>query len=426
MDNSLKILDTIKYLVGNTDIVKKSSETPALPMFSERAVSFLSALSKELLSVPGIRNHMDVMSYAYWIRKASLEQAKQDVLHSEIDNNDVYRIGRGVAFHIAPSNVPVNFAVSMTSSLLAGNITMIRVSNKEFEEVDIICSAINKNLEKDEFTEMKHYICIMRYEHSDEITAYLSSICDVRIIWGGDRTIEQIRKYPIPPRAIEMCFADRHSVAVIRPEKYLEKVDSDQAEEIAKKFYTDTYYSDQNACSSPRIVVWLCDKMRKTKTGQSAKEIVDKAKKLFWDYLEKEADERYEMQPIQAIDKMSMFTELSMKKDGVELKKRSNKLFIIDVDELSSDVMDYKMGGGYFFEFTTDSLDGIIPIMGKNCQTIALMGIDKQDMVDFVMKTGVRGVDRVVEIGDTMGLEFTWDGYQMIEAMSRIVYVYNR
>ena len=402
----------INYLVGKTEYLENASKTPALPVFSDKAVVFLSELSKELLAIPGIRNHTDVMSYAYWIRKASLEQAKKEVVREGIN-----RLGRGVAFHIAPSNVPVNFAVSMTSSLLAGNISIIRVSNKEFEEVDIICSAMNRVLDKPQFTEMKQYICIIRYEHSDEITEYLSSICDIRIIWGGNNTIEQIRKAPIPPRAIEMCFADRHSVAVIKTSEYLKYVSKNdgKASEIAKKFYTDTYYSDQNACSSPRIVVWLDDKEDSD---------FEKAKDVFWNSLEKEVSGRYELQPIQAVDKYSMLTELSMKKDGIRLSKNDNSLFIIDVDELSDDLMDYKMSGGYFFQYRTSSLDDIIPIMGKMCQTVAVFGIDKQSVVDFVNDKGVRGVDRVVDIGDTMGLEFTWDGFQMIEQMSRIIYIY--
>ena len=419
-----EIKEKIKYLVGDESVLRNAPKTPSLPIFSELVEGFLSALSKELLAIPGIRNHMDVMSYAYWIRKASLEQTKSDTVRE-----DTLRMGRGVAFHIAPSNVPVNFAVSMTSSLLAGNITVIRVSEKQFEEVDIICSAINRLLSRDEFTQMKQYICIIRYEHSDEITAFLSSICDVRIIWGGDRTIEQIRRYPIPPRAIEMCFADRHSVAVIDAKKYHALISdsekgTDNAVEIAKKFYTDTYYSDQNACSSPRIVVWLVDENLAKDSEKD--ETLLKVQKTFWDILSKEVEERYEMQPIQAIDKLSMFTELSMKKDGVCLEKHGNKMFVIHLDELSEDIMDYKMSGGYFFEFTANSLDGIIPIMGKNCQTIAVLGIDKNDVVDFVARSGVRGIDRVVDIGDTMGLEFTWDGYRMIENMSRVVYVYNR
>ena len=410
-----KFENIIKYLVGSEEVIKASSDTPALPMFSDKAVNFLAELSKELLAIPGIRSHLDVMSYAYWIRKASLEQTRKEFVR-----DDVIKIGRGVAFHIAPSNVPVNFAVSMTSSLLAGNISIIRVSNKEFEEVDIICSAMNRVMDRAEFSDMKNYICIVRYEHSDEITAYLSSICDIRIIWGGNRTIEQIRRYPIPPRAIEMCFADRHSVAVIDAAEYLKAAaDPEKGEEftadIAKKFYTDTYYSDQNACSSPRIVVWL-----------NTDADVDKAKKLFWEALNKEVSEKYELQPIQAVDKLSMVTELSMKKTGIHLTRENNKLFIVDVDELTSDVMDYKMSGGYFFQYNAGSLDEIVPIMGKMCQTVAVFGIDKRSVVDFVLQKGVRGIDRVVDIGDTMGLEFTWDGFRMIEAMSRVVYIYEK
>ena len=410
-----KYENKIKYLVGSEEVIKASSDTPALPMFSDKAVNFLAELSKELLAIPGIRSHLDVMSYAYWIRKASLEQTRKEFVR-----DDVIKIGRGVAYHIAPSNVPVNFAVSMTSSLLAGNISIIRVSNKEFEEVDIICSAMNRVMDRAEFSDMRNYICIVRYEHSDEITAYLSSICDIRIIWGGNRTIEQIRRYPIPPRAIEMCFADRHSVAVIDATDYLKAAaDPEKGEEftadIAKKFYTDTYYSDQNACSSPRIVVWL-----------NTDADVDKAKKLFWEALNKEVSEKYELQPIQAVDKLSMVTELSMKKTGIHLTRENNKLFIVDVDELTSDVMDYKMSGGYFFQYNAGSLDEIVPIMGKMCQTVAVFGIDKRSVVDFVLQKGVRGIDRVVDIGDTMGLEFTWDGFRMIEAMSRVVYIYEK
>jgi Acyl-CoA reductase (LuxC). len=414
----------IKYLVGSAEIIKETADTPALPMLSDNVLSFLAELSKELLEIPGIRSHLDVMSYAYWIRKASLEQAKKEFVR-----DDITRIGRGIAFHIAPSNVPVNFAVSMTSSLLAGNISIIRVSNKEFEEVDIICDAMNRILEKSEFTEMKHYICIIRYEHSDEITAYLSSICDIRIIWGGNSTIEQIRKYPIPPRTIEMCFADRYSVAVINASEYLNKAKNIETGEtyisdIAKKFYTDTYYSDQNACSSPRIVVWL--NRLEFNDEVHGNDLITEAQLIFWDALEKEVSDRYELQPIQAVDKLSMFTELSMRKEGVHLTRKSNSLFIVDVEKLTSDIMDYKMSGGYFFQYTADSLNDIIPIMGKMCQTVAVLGIDKRSVVDFVLDKGVRGVDRVVDIGDTMGLEFTWDGFRMIEAMSRVIYIYDK
>lgn len=387
-----------EFLVGNYDTIVSMPNIPALPMFSGRAVEFLGALSREILKDKRTKQNVDVMSYAYWIRKASIEQVKEK--HLDYKN----RIGRGVAFHIAPSNVPVNFAVSMTSSLLAGNMSLIRVSNKKFEQVEIICDAMNKILVS-EFEDMKPYFCLFRYEHSERITQELSLICDVRIIWGGNRTIETIRKAAIPPRAIEMAFADRHSIAIINADEYLKR----DAYEVARGFYTDTYYSDQNACSSPRLVVWL---------GQN----IEQARKLFWKELEKLVLSDYEMKPIQAVDKYNSLCSFGMSKKGVHLVSHDNYIVRIEVEKLTADTMNYKNGGGYFFEYIAEDLNEIVPVLTKQCQTISILGIDKESVKEMVFDNGVRGVDRIVPVGQTMGLEFIWDGYKMIENMSRFVY----
>lgn len=391
-------LNDFEFLVGDFEILSNMPKTPALPMFSDKAVEFLSALSREILKDKRTRSNVDVTSYAYWIRKASLEAVKEK--HLDYKN----RIGRGVAFHVAPSNVPVNFAVSMTSSILAGNCTLIRVSNKQFEQVNIICEAMNRLLEND-FANMKPYFCLVRYEHSERITQELSSICDVRIIWGGNRTIETIRKASIPPRAIEMAFADRHSIAIINSDEYMKN----DEKEVAKGFYTDTYYTDQNACSSPRLVVW---------TGNS----VEPAKERFWRTLNDLVKKDYEMKPIQAVDKFTSLCMLGMRQKGVHLVSDNNYVVRVKVDELSPEIMDYKNGGGYFFEYTAEKLDEIVPVLFKQCQTISFLGESKEAIKQMVFENGVRGVDRIVPLGQTMGLEFIWDGYKMIENMSRFVY----
>lgn len=389
----------IKFIVGSESAFEKMLKAPTLPMFSQCVIDFLSELSRRILNDKRSKLYTDVMSYAYWIRKASLERVK------EKHRDRKYRIGRGIAFHIAPSNVPVNFAVSMTSSLLAGNVTLIRVSNKEFEQVNIITDVIN-NLLNTEFEDLKPYILIVRYEHDDEITRELSSVCDVRVVWGGNKTIEEIRKAPIPTRAIEMAFADRHSVAIINADEYL-KMDY---KDIAKSFYTDTYYTDQNACSSPRLVVWI---------GND----IENARKLFWDKLKEKVIKEYDMKPIQAIDKYTSLCMLGMAENNQKLVSSDNYIVRIEVDNLNENLMTYKNGGGYFFEYVANSLEEILPVLNKQCQTISVLGVDKTEVKDIVFKNGVRGVDRIVSLGQTMGLEFIWDGYKMIENMSRFVYV---
>ena len=391
--------ERISFLVGSEAVLTHMDQVAALPMFCDIIVDFLADLSRRLMADERSRKYQDIMSYAYWIRKSSLERVKE--AYPKCGNN----LGRGVSFHIAPSNVPVNFAVSMTSALLAGNSVVIRVSDRDFEQVTIICDAIN-DLLSDRYKAISDRFCIVRYPHDDGITGQLSGICDIRIIWGGDETIRRIRSTGLPPRAIELTFADRYSIALIDSDKYL----TEDPQKVARGFYTDTYYSDQNACSSPRLIVWLGNNKEMAKTR-------------FFDSLSRLVKEQYIMKPVQAVDKYEAFCKLSMNGIAAKLIFDDNLVMRVLVNDLNSNFMDYKIGGGYFFEYDAESIDEIVPLLGKQCQTVAVLGVDKNDVFKLVKDNGVRGVDRIVDLSQTMALEFVWDGYRMIEAMTRVVYI---
>lgn len=403
------IRDKITYLVGDETILEGMSTVPARHTFDDLIVDFLNEISRALLSKSEYRGYIDLMSYGFWIRKSHLMKEKPRY-------EGHMRMGKGVTFHIAPSNVPVNFAVSMTSALLAGNACILRVSEKEFDQVRIISTEIREILQKEEYKELQKYICIIRYPHSKEITDELSLMSDIRIIWGGDRTISEVRQSPLQPRGCEMTFADRHSLVVIDAEHYIGMPD-EEAEQVAKDFYTDTYYSDQNACSSPRMVVWKTD----------TKDKAEKAGERFWRLLKERAKEEYELQPVVAVDKMERFSELATDEDvfaeidDVKLVDNDPLCMRIEVDGLSDRLMDYKMLGGYLFEYATDDLSSIVPVLGKRAQTVAYLGVKPEEIAEVVKTAGVRGVDRIVPLGHTMDLTFFWDGYDMIEAMSRRV-----
>ena len=391
--------DKFTFLTGSYELLINSPFTPARPTWDERTIEFLNQFSKNIMKDPKSHMFEDVISYAFWIRNASLRQIK-DHYYSGKDQ----KIGRGVAFHIAPSNVPINFAVSFTSCLLAGNINIVRLSNKDFEQVGIIVSALKKTFSEG-FDDFERYLILIKYEHDEEITQYLSSICDIRIIWGGDQTIDLIRRAKLPPRSIELPFADRHSIALLNSDKV---IDCD-IEKLVSGFYTDTYYTDQNACSSPRIVVWFGDH-------------IQAAKDIFWKEVKRIVNEKYDFKEIFAIDKYDQFCYLSANNLHVSLVDSDNVVMRIKTDELTADLMDYKYGGGFFFEYDAKSMDELIPLMGKSCQTLSFFGLDGEKIQRFVIENGVRGGDRVVPVGKTMDLTFKWDGFDMIETMSRYVY----
>lgn len=189
-------------------------------VFSSDCIALLAEWSKKILNHPQIKNYPDAATFGFYIRKANLNKLKEKFKPSQ-----GISIGKGLVFHIAPGNVPVNFAYSLVSGLLAGNVNIVKVSSKSFVQVDLLIECLNSLLSTDEFNPFSQRILLIRYDRNTEINTYLSQLCDVRIIWGGDETIQEIRKSPIPPRANEITFANRYSIAIINSDHYINSSD---------------------------------------------------------------------------------------------------------------------------------------------------------------------------------------------------------
>ncbi|MBQ2058572.1 MAG: dihydrofolate reductase, partial [Firmicutes bacterium] len=212
-------------------------------LFDEAVLSFFSDLSAMLRTD---RTYPDIATFGFWCRKAALMQEKEKY------DDLAERFGKGTVLHSTPSNVPVNFAFSFAAGLLAGNANIVRLPAKDFPQVTVICDAI-RTLLANQHSALAPYVCFVKFPPDKEITDMLSARCAVRVIWGGDATVAEIRRSPLPPRAGEITFADRHSAAVIDADAYLCAENKDL---IVQNFYNDTYYTDQNACTSPRFVFW--------------------------------------------------------------------------------------------------------------------------------------------------------------------------
>jgi len=144
----------------------------------------------------------------------------------------------------------------MIFGLINGNSNIIKVPSKNFIQIDIICAVLKKVLKKKKYKKLKEMITIIKYSNNDEFTKQVSKICDARVIWGGDKTISEVRKFPISERAYDISFADRYSFCVMNSSK-LKRLTEFEFKRLIERFYNDTYLVDQNACSSPHLLVWL-------------------------------------------------------------------------------------------------------------------------------------------------------------------------
>jgi hypothetical protein len=315
------------------------------------------------------------------------------------------RLGRGVVFHIAPSNVPVNFAYSLLVGMLAGNANIIRVSTKFFEQVEIICNAMRSIIVQDVFAELRNRLHVVRYARNIAINERFSALSDVRIIWGGDLTIAEIRKAPLPPKSYDITFSDRYSCALISIDAILGQSDLTG---LARSFYNDTYLFDQNACSAPRLVIWYGSIDR-----------LASAKERFWGAL-KELLIDYEIEPIVAIDKLATLCIHSGDSSGIHLVSTgSNKLWRIEVQRLSGDIDSHRCSAGYFLEYTARDLNELAIAINRKYQTLAYFGFTAAQLKEWVLQTRPLGVDRMVPIGRTTDFDLIWDGHDLIRGLSR-------
>ena len=99
---------------------------------SENTVGeFLHELSREILSEPRAKEFPDLITVGFFCRKSSLKVWKLKI--PEIK----YRRGIGTVTHIAPGNIPVNFAFSLLMGMISGNSKLVRLHTRHFPQVSL-------------------------------------------------------------------------------------------------------------------------------------------------------------------------------------------------------------------------------------------------------------------------------------------------
>jgi hypothetical protein len=389
----------VTYLAGD-----RIEATRPFEPFDKLICEFLYDLSTDLRSCDESSAYPDVMAFTFWCRKANIARLKRDFKNGET------RLGLGVVFHITPSNVPVNFAFSFVFGLLSGNANIVRVPSKPFPQIDIICATIDRLFAADKYKEIKTMTAFVRYEQNDEITSMYSANCNARIIWGGDEAIRNIRKSAVPERCVDVAFSDRYSLCVIEAPSVI-KLDEAELIRLSERFYNDTYLMDQNACSSPHLIVW-----------QGSEK--DVAKERFWTAVYNTVVEKYQLAAVCAVDKYTMLCQNAIDLNNIRsFKKHSNYVYRIAIDRVFDSIDTLRGKFGYFFEYDTDDINSIAHIINTKYQTLTYFGVDKSELLDFVVNNRLSGIDRIVPVGKALDMDVVWDGYDIVRSLSRIIEV---
>ena len=198
---------------------------------------------------------------------------------------------------------------------------------------------------------------------------------DVRVLWGGDESVRQLRKFSLSPHAKEICFVDKFSFALFDAGALLSY---NRVPELVHQFYNDAFSFDQNACSSPRMIIWK---------GQS--ESIQKAQRIFWGEFLNQIKERTPKLPlISRMEKVIKQFELSLSNKCKILPSHSAYINRVWFDEIIEIPLNGHPGGGLFYEGFIERLNDLLPLLNRKIQTISYFGIDRKKFL-FLLANSV-------------------------------------
>jgi hypothetical protein len=380
-----------------------------------RVVEFLTKFARKLLAPATARRYPELASLGFFLRKGEIAKA----LSKLATGGDVFRFPRGLVFHVPPANVDTIFVYSWALSALAGNHNVVRVSSRSAGAAETVIEALNTALSQVDPETARAITRTQRmvtYDRSDAITGALSMAADLRVIWGGDASVNALRQYPLAPHARDLTFPDRSSFAVASVKGW-RAASGHERGLAAEGFYNDSYWFDQAACSSPRAVFWVGD-------AEGAAEAGEQFRGLLAGVL---AEKQHVTEPAMAVQKRvaaygaavdGLVTRISFDGAGAD----TNGLATLELADPMSMPREW-LGAGTFANAHVPALGDLVPLVVRKDQTVVQFGFTREELVGFAAELAGRGVDRIVPFGSALRFSAVWDGYDLLSEFSRLVTV---
>jgi hypothetical protein len=390
-----------------TGILAGLRSAPALQPFSPGICDLAARLSRALFTDPRTRRLPDLQALAFQLRPAAIKALEESF---RVTAGRHLLQPRGLVFHLAPANVETMFVYSWLFAALMGNRNLVRISDRASDTSLLLCGIFDGVL-ADAPDSVSRSAAIVQYGHEDAITAAISEACDVRVVWGGDATVRAIRAVPLAPRATELVFADRYSLAIILASAY-QRLTATERSALAGQFFNDTFWFDQAACSSPRLVIWYGDPKASALAAAA-----------FFAELEAVVEKRgYAVDDGMRLERFTFGCRAALDGPVAELDRHHGNFETLTLRELTPFCREH-CGGGLLYQFHTQTLETLAGFIDRRDQTLSYFGFEDEDLDTLAQTVSARGIDRIVPIGRALDFDRYWDGYDLFLEFSRHVTV---
>jgi hypothetical protein len=378
--------------------------------FDESSIEFIDQLSQTLLANCQTR-FPDLYALGFWFRKSHMKLMRERCLRGTAG---LSLQPKGLVFQVAPGNVDSLFLYSGLLAFLMGNRVAIRVSSRQTEQFRYLVDCLNQLLSQQTNAVASRWL-IFACDYQCNWLALLSARCDLRVLWGGDESINAMRQHSLNPAAKDISFAQRYSLLLVNAESVLA---TDRLEQLLSQFQTDVFSFSQQACSSPKCLVW-----------QGDAETVARAKTIFWQAWNNtlgspRSRERVKPLPEELMLKIERVQQMAVQAP-IRIQVMSGCLSRADIDPtyLNQALLALHPGYGLLLETRINALSELTECLQFRYQTLSYFGYERTDILsDAAINAGLlQKVDRVVPLGKANEFDELWDGYDLLHEFCRVV-----
>jgi hypothetical protein len=388
------------------------SHTYTLSPFDERTLSFFDIFSKTLLADKQVNRLPEIAALAFWLRRSNL-------MHMQKENAHLFGQAHfslspvGKVFHVCPANVDTMFIYSLAVSVLMGNKNLLRISARmDAPQIDVLFRIMNALLDRPEHALFQDYINIITYPHDEVISSFISQQSNARVIWGGDATINTFRNFKPAARTRDIIFADRISVLCIGCDAF-NALDEQGRQVFAKQFFNDAYTFDQKGCSSPQSLFLLGTEDAYQQCAEDMAGLLSGTITKYYDT---------DIASIASL-KLNRMVDDTI---GQVIDRKWGDNYVtfahMDTENPEGQHLAHSCGGGYFYTRRLAAMEELRPYVDSKLQTVSYFGLNETSMEMLKTLSKAEGIDRIVPLGTALNFNYIWDGYNLLEELSRKVY----
>lgn len=349
-----------------------------------------------------------------WLRRGTLEpiavrELGREALDAGWREDGAARlrvVPLGVVGHWPAGNIEIQPLLSLSCALLAGNAAIVRVPSGL---IDITRALVAKLWEADPERILLDRVIFAAFDHARaDLQEAMAGSVDGAMIWGGREAVLQLRALPFAHWARVLTFGPRLSVAAMDGATW---GDEANRQVWCRRIARDLWQFDQQACSSPQTL--FLERRR------------DRDLSGFLGALAQALSEENRVHPRLTIDPAVTSAICLARARWLLGGAERTAVFPAAPDwtllagtgcEIPEPVQ-----GRTLSVLTVDSLFEPIARFDGNVQTLglAVQSVEVEDALAHA--AAVKGVDRVVKLGQMHVFGSPWDGTDLVRPLTRLV-----